>query len=573
MHKFFFMRLALTNVRKNRITTLPHLIATAVMSGVFLLISGLTMTKTLSGLPSGDSARMIFAFGQVVFALFTFCFMAYINGFLIKRRKKEFGLYGVLGLSRGNVARILVWENFLILGFGVLLGVVFALVFGQLVFLILLRIIRVAVPNSRFSLSPWAFVITGGLFLLIFLYTTITNLLHVRTANPVQLLSDEKRGEKDGKLLLPVAIVGLVLLVGAYYFAWTIEAPGVALGVFFPLATLVIIATYLLFKCGSIALLRLLRANKRLYYKPAHFVTISGLFHRMRQNSRALATLCILSTMLVVTVSGTLSLYLGREEMNRGMYPFDVAVWLPKQATEADAIAFDGVIQQLAAKNGIVLSSDESKLVRELAPGEEYRRNNFVFEDSVFFETPTLICFDRGFRFDASGAEADCLAFVQSIRDQYAASFDSERPNRLVSDVFTARQEGYGTFGGLLFLGVFFALLFLAVAVLILYFKQISEGYEDRERFIILQQVGMDDSQVKQTINRQVLWVFFLPLAATAVHMTFASKIMARMLKSFMLYDWGMVLSCIGGSLLIFSLLYLGVYRLTAKTYYRIVRG
>ncbi|HWQ06699.1 MAG TPA: FtsX-like permease family protein [Feifaniaceae bacterium] len=566
----FYFRLALSNVRRSRLTHLPYLIATAVMSGVFLLIAGLMFSKSLTNTPSGSTASMLFRLGLVVYALFTFFFMMYINNFLIKRRKKEFGLYGILGLDKRHIGRVLIWENLFVIGGGILGGIVVALVFGRLLFLVLIKLIH-AVPGSTFSIAPIAYLLMLGLFFVIFVVTNIINLVRIHTASPIALLSSEKRGETDKKGLVPLAILGLIMLGAAYYFAATIEVPGLALGVFFPLAILVIFATYLLFLCGSIVILRLLRFKKSLYYKPDHFVTISGMFHRMRQNSRGLATICILSTMLVVTISGTLSLYLGREEMTKGMYPYDVEVTVPDESTKEQIVAFDGAIQKIAAENNVTLSADKSKLVTELPEGEEYRRNNFVWEESVFVETPTLIFFDGSFLFDASGSDEDCLAFVQAVSDYKDLSVSPD-PIMHVSDFFTAREDGYGMYGGLLFLGAFFAVLFLAVAVLILYFKQVTEGYEDKERFSILQQVGMDDHQVKKTINRQVLWVFFLPLAATALHMAFASKIMAQMLKTFMLYDWGLVLSCIGGSLAVFALLYFGIYWLTARTYYRIVR-
>ncbi len=540
------------------------------MSGVFLLIAGLLFCESLTNVPTGRSATMLFGFGLVVFGLFTFLFMLYINNFLIKRRKKEFGLYGILGLDKRNVGRVLVWENCFVIGGGVLCGAAFALVFGRLLFLLLIRLIHAA-PGSSFAIPPVAYALTLGLFMAIFLVTSVTNLVRMHLASPVALLSSEKRGEKDKKSLVPAAVAGALLLGAAYYFAWTVDVPGIALGVFFPLAILVIIATYLLFICGSIAVLRLLRRRKRFYYRPEHFVTVSGMFHRMRQNARGLATICVLSTMLVVTVSGTLSLYLGREDMMRGMYPFDAVVNLPKNATDEEIVSYDAKLHELADACGVTIGADPDKLIYELPEGEQYERNNLVQEDSVFVEMPTLLCFDGGIRLDVDGSEEDCLAFIQSIRDHYDESF-SERPNLIVSDIFTARQDGYGFYGGLLFLGAFFAALFLAVAVLILYFKQVTEGYEDKERFEILQQVGMDDRQVKRTIDRQVLWVFFLPLAATALHMIFASRIMARMLKTFMLYDWGLVLCCIGGTLAAFALLYFWIYRMTAKTYYRIVK-
>ena len=570
LRKLFYFRLALSNVRRNKLTYVPYLVATAVMSGVFLLISGLLFSDGMANTPNGDTAKMLFAFGLVVFALFTVLFMLYINSFLIKRRKKEFGLYGILGLDKRHVGRVLIWENLFVIGGGVLLGIAIALVFGRLLFLVLMKLIHVA-AGSTFVISFKAFLMMLALFLLVFLVTTITNIIRVHMANPIALLSSEKRGETDKKGIVPLALLGFLLLGGAYFYAWTTEIPGFAMAIFFPLAMVVILSTYLLFLCGSIVVLKLLRMKKSLYYQPDHFVTISGMFHRMRQNARGLATICILSTMLVVTVSGTLSLYLGREEMMRGMYPFDAQIYVPESATEQQIVDYDATLNRLAAQNNVALHADRSKLITELPAGEEFRRNNFVWKESEFVDVPTLICYDGSFRFDISGTEDDCLAFIQAIRDHYSESF-SETPHLIASDIYTSRVQGYGFYGGLLFLGAFFAVLFLAVAVLILYFKQVTEGYEDKERFAILQQVGMDDEQVKRTINSQVLWVFFLPLAATALHMLFASKIMAQMLRAFMLYDWGMVLTCIGGTLLAFTFLYFAIYRVTARTYYRIVR-
>jgi putative ABC transport system permease protein len=570
LRKLFYFRLALSNVRRNKLTYVPYLIATAVMSGVFLLISGLLFSEGMANTPNGGTAKALFAFGLVVFALFTVLFMLYINNFLIKRRKKEFGLYGILGLDKRHVGRVLIWENLFVIGGGILIGIAIALVFGRLLFLVLMKLIHVA-AGSTFVISLRAYLIMLALFFLVFLITTITNIIRVHMANPIALLSSEKRGETDKKGILPLALLGFLLLGGAYYYAWTTVIPGIALGVFFPLAIVVIIATFLLFLCGSIVVLKLLRMKKSLYYQPDHFVTISGMFHRMRQNARGLATICILSTMLVVTVSGTLSLYLGREEMTRGMYPFDAQVYVTKSATQQQIINYDGALNRLAAQNNVTLSADKSKLTTTLPEDEEFYRNNYVWKESEFVDVPTLIFYDGSFRFDVSGTEDNCLAFIQAIRDHYSESF-SDTPKLIASDIFTTRVQGYGFYGGLLFLGAFFAVLFLAVAVLILYFKQVTEGYEDKERFAILQQVGMDDEQVKRTINSQVLWVFFLPLAATALHMLFASKIMAQMLRTFMLYDWGMVLTCIGGTLLAFTLLYFGIYRITAQTYYRIVR-
>ena len=567
--KAFYLKLAWSNIRRNRKIFFPYILTTAIISGVFLLIGGLMFSDGLANLPTGKTATGLFAFGMVVFAIFSFFFMVYINNFIVGRRKKEFGLYGILGLSKRHVGRVLVWENFITLGLGVLSGVVIALVFGRLLFLILLKMIRAA-AGSVFSIAPSAYVITFMLFFAIFIMTSLLNVRQVRLSSPIQLMSSERRGEKDSPLLIPLAIIGLLCLIAAYYYAWSIIHPGVALSLFFLLAILVIIATNILFRSGSIAALKALRANKKLYYKPRNFIAIGGMFQRMRQNAKSLATICVLSTMLIVTVSGTLSLYLGQEDMLSAMYPYDVDIEIDMDKGEQAIRDFDQAVVALAGDYEVTVSADKSKLIYELPADQEFRRNNYVPEDAVWVDATNLIYFDDVLRFDVEGTEENCLKFVDSLIDHYDRTFPGEPLS--YRDVFGARQEGYGMYGGLLFLGVFFGILFLAVTVLIIYFKQISEGYEDKAQFAILQKVGMDDAQVKATINRQVLWVFFIPLGMTILHMVFASKIMARMLQTFMLYDWGLVLMCIGGVCVVFALLYLVVYRLTAHVYYRIVK-
>jgi putative ABC transport system permease protein len=567
--KAFYLKLAWNNIRRNRRTFYPYILTTAIISGVFMLIGGLMFSNGLNNLPAGDTAAAIFGFGLFVFAIFAFFFMVYINNFIVGRRKKEFGLYGILGLERRHVGRVLVWENLITLGIGVLLGAVIALVFGRLLFLILLKMIH-AVAGSVFSIAPVAYIATLALFFAVFVVTSLLNLRQVRLTSPIQLMNSEKRGEKDSKLMIPLTVIGVLCLLAAYYYAWSIIMPGVALGVFFLLAILVIIATNILFTSGSIVTLKALRANKKLYYKPRNFIAIGGMFQRMRQNAKSLATICILSTMLIVTVSGTLSLYLGQEAMLTGMYPYDVTIEVSADKGEQAIRDFDNAIVALGRDYDVTVSADKSKLIYELPEDQEFERNNFMDKNAVWMDMPNLIWFDDLMRFDVDGTEENCLEFVEGLKGLYHSTFGDDTVS--TRDVFSARQNGYGLYGGLLFLGIFFGILFLAVTVLIIYFKQISEGYEDKAQFSILQKVGMDDAQVKATINRQVLWVFFVPLGMTILHMVFASKIMARMLQTFMLYDWGLVLCCIGGVCVVFALLYLIVYRLTARVYYRIVK-
>lgn len=570
MAKLYFLKLAWGNIVRNRRTFFPYIFTTAIISGVFLLISGLIFSDGLTNTPNGEQARSIFGFGIVVFAVFAFFFMVYINNFIVGRRKKEFGLYGILGLERRHVGRVLVIENLITTCAGVLLGAVVALVFGRLLFLALLKLIH-AVPGSSFSIAPLAYVLTGILFFGVFVFTSLLNLRQVHLTSPMELMKSERKGQKDAKLLVPVAVLGVLFLAAAYYFAWTTRLSGAALGMFFPLALLVILATHILFNSGSIAALRALRSNKRLYYKPGNFIAIGGMIKRMRQNASSLATLCILSTMFLVTVSGTLSLYLGQENILRANHPYDATLRFDESIGDDEIRAFEPELLKLAGRHGVSLSADESKLTYERADdGSRLAGLRYVPEGTAELELEKLIFLGRTMIFDVSGAEESCVAFLDDARALYVDAFPDKTLG--ATNIFTARQDGYATYGGLLFLGAFFGILFLSVTVLIIYFKQVSEGYEDKEQFAILQKVGMGDAQVKSTINTQVLWVFFIPLGMTVLHMVFASRIMAVMLETFALYDWGLVLSCIGGACAVFAALYLVVYKLTAHVYYRIVK-
>lgn len=319
----FYRKMAAGNIRRSREVYLPYLLAAAIIGCVYFLVVSMSFSENLAGVPGGENARLMFAMGTVVFTIFAFCFLLSINRFLIKQRKKEFGLYGVLGLSKGHVGRILVWENAMVLLGGLGLGLVFALVFGKLLFLALLKLMR-SLPSLDFAPPPMAYLAVTGLFLAVFVCTCLYNLAQVHLSNPIQLMQSQRQGEKDSRLVVPKAILGLLLLGAAYYFAWTIQNYGMAMGVFFLLVLMVIIATYFLFQAGSIAVLRLLRANKNFYYQPSHFVSVASMFHRMRQNASSLAGICILSTMLTVTLTGTLALYLGQEETLKPLYPYNV---------------------------------------------------------------------------------------------------------------------------------------------------------------------------------------------------------------------------------------------------------
>ena len=558
--KAFYLKLAIANIKRSREIYIPHFIATAIISGVFFLISGLVFSDGLTNLPSGPTSQAVFSAGIFLFAVFAFIFMLYINSFLMKRRKREFGLYGVLGLSKRHIGRLLLWENVLIIGFGVICGIIVALIFGKLLFLLLLKAIHSA-PNSEFSIGLEAYLLTLGLFAVIFVVTSAINLVRVHIANPIQLLYSEKKGDKDSRFVVPRAIIGFILLAVAYYFALTINVPATALGVFFLLAVLVILATNALFVAGSIVILRILRKRKKLYYKPKNFVAISGMFQRMKQNASGLAVICILSTMLIITASSTTALYLGQEEQLRSAYPFDIQIWLYDEAlTEEQLVEID---EQLAAE-----AENYDLAMSASFEGKTGDNIQSIIDEGYTAMDHSIVQWGHIIMFDLDGSSEDYQQFVSQISEilsPYGINFS-------ITDIEDARMEHYALTGGLLFLGVFFGILFLVITVLVIYFKQITEGYEDKERFAILQKVGMSDKQVKETINRQILWVFFLPLVVAICHTVVASKIICVMLQSFELYNSAVVLICIAVTCAIFALIYLIVFKLTAKVYYRIVK-
>lgn len=561
----FYLRLAWSNLRRGSDISLPYLLAVTVVAAVYLLISGLLFSDGLANITSGQTTQAIFAFGLSVFSVFAFCFLLYLNNFLIRRRQREFALYAVLGLTRGQVNLVLLAENLLLLGGGLLLGVFLALAVGPLVFSLLLRLIQVA-AGSVFRLAPLAYLITLGLFVLVFVASAVSNFFRIRVSNPIELLQTSRAGERRSPLLIPMAILGFVLLGIAYYLAWILDDASLALGLFFLLVLLVIIATYLLFIAGSNVVLRLLRASKRLYYRMPGFITISGLLHRLRQNATGLASITILSTMLVVTVSGTLALYLGTESMVAPRYPYDMTIYLYEDP--ALVAEYDSELTRMAAEHQVRIYDDPASLAALLA-GEQ---GEWISDETGIDQRGDRVYIDGGqCYFNLEGRLEDCLAFAEAARQLHAQVFDHQ-PYGYVDDVFSVRLDSYALYGGLLFLGAFFGLLFLAITVLIIYFKQLAEGFEDRERFRLLQQVGMEEKQVREVIRRQLLWVFFLPLAATLLHMLFASRIISVMLQVFHLHDWQLVVSCVAATCLLFALLYLVMYLLTARVYYRIVR-
>lgn len=664
MDKNFFFQMALTNIKRDKRMYLPFGIASTAFVSIYFMVVTIMYSKGIADVPAGRNLQMMFSIGMVIMNVMTVIFMLYINSFLIKRRKKEFGLYGILGLEKRHVGKVILWENFIISMGSVILGILFGIIFGKLIFLIIFYSLKVS-AHSRFILPPKAFAYTVMLFLGIFIVTSIFNLLQVSLANPIDLLKGDRMGEKKARFILAKTFLGTVLLGWAYYSAATVNSALTALVQFMLAVLAVIAATFLLFEAGSLVILTILKNKKKIYYKSNNFIAISGLFHRMKQNAAGLASICILATMVLVTVSTCTALYLGQEDMLKQLNPNDMEIQMRGEVTPGQEKQLNELITKLTDQNKVTITNDYSydsiitslllkdgtflpvkpkdinsgsteiiehmrsikvitlKEYNEICGREEILQKNEILvltghepnkehinsviagrykvkalvpdtrfvagknseEDSTYF----FVVSDKedGFKLldllnadknqtenkrikvlSLEGNKSDLTVCAKDIR------VESLKIKNVIGfqSIYTSREEGYGIYGGLLFLGIFFTVLFLVATVLIIYFKQISEGYDDKERFIILQKVGMDDLEVKRTINKQILIVFFLPLFGALLHVTMARHMIIKLLQAFYLYNTMLTTLCLAVTCLIFILAYILVYGITAKTYYKIVK-
>lgn len=660
LNKGFYVRLACQNLWRNRLLNVPYFIASAVMSCVYFMCMTIIRSQTITNMSYGENMQMCFSVGIGIMSLLIAIFMLYINSFLIKRRKKEFGLYAVLGLEKRHVARVIIWENLFRSLASLALGILSGCALGRLVFLALFSALGELAPGSTFDLPLSAFAITGIVFAVIFVLTTLSNLWHVARADAIELLKGAKKGEKKVRFTVPITVLGLALLAWAYYTSITVTNPLSALMMFFVAVFAVIIATYLLFTGGSVFLLKRLKNNKHFYYKPKNFVAVAGMTHRMKQNAVGLASICILSTMVLVTVCTCVSLYTGQEDILRRSYPYDMVV---QMNDDDDPARIEKLVQTTAAQNGVHVTEslhytyaqrvriDEQALeeatekqdmnammnvmgnsyeIRIISSAEYARVTGETLsiaddqwlsiaqfdvdagklegcaghlKNTVFTRRETITpermsvwiavvndperlpaMFtnpDNNIRMQGSGTnhpyyfdfDADDKTLL-NISHQVDEALKSEHAGAYISQSRAeGRMQGRSLYGGLLFLGAFFTVLFLCNTALIIYFKQLSEGYDDRERFVIMQQVGMDELQVKRTINRQVMIVFFLPLVAALVHLAAAGNMIIKLLQMFALFDVGLTLLCMAVTALLFGIVYWVVYRFTSIAYYKIVKA
>ena len=673
MKRGFYPRLAWSGMRKNSKLYLPYTLACIGMTAMFYILMHLADSPALELLSSSGEVSTILRLGSFVIGVFSLLFLFYTNSFLVRRRYKEFGLYNVLGMNKGNISRVLAWEALINALISLVGGLFLGIALSKLAELGLVNImggdtdldLRISVKALEFTVMFFC-----GIFLLIYL----NSLIKIRRSSASELVKSENFGEKPPRANWLFGLAGIVILAAAYYIAVSIKTPLTALSLFFIAVIMVIVATYLIFIAGSVWICRLLQKNKRYYYKKNHFVSVSSMVYRMKRNGAGLASICILATMVLVMISSTTCLYFGAEDALRDRYPRDISISASYSGldsmTDENISALRGEISAAVGgaetenildyrcaslvgslENGILDLSEASiystamttydyvaevyivpladynaiaETNESLSSGEamiyayrmDYTDKTFAVDELVSFRVkkvldsfpiadgsamasiaPTVFVIVPDFAdtvaklggaVSSSGDEPASLswnyAFDTPVSDEEETAMCERIGERLSERSQTGgylyysreslaanRADFYGMFGGLFFLGIMLSIAFICAAVLIIYYKQISEGYEDRRRFEIMQNVGMTKKEIRSSINSQLLTVFFLPLIFAGLHLGFAFPFIHKLLMLFNLSNLPLLIGTTAISFGVFALLYAVVFRVTSNAYYNIV--
>lgn len=661
MNKLFYPKLALTNIKKNSKTYIPFLLTCVITIALFYDICSLAGNSGLDSMPGAGEMRMMLILGTYVVGFFSIIFLFYTNSFLMKRRKKEFGLFNILGMEKRHVSLIIAFETLFTAVISLSLGFLIGISLDKLLFMAIGKMFDSNITLG-FYISSSAIKTSLILFGLIFLFMYLNSIRQIKLANPIELLHSTEYGEKEPKSKWIMTILGIVCLSIGYYISLTTKNPITAMMLFFAAVILVIIGTYLLFTAGSVTLLKALKKNKKYFYQPNHFISVSGMIYRMKQNAAGLANICILSTMVLVMISTTFSLWIGMEDLTKQRYPREIVVYI--NANEEDIQTIRDVSDQLLKdknfeKENILdyryveftgyqkeqsILTDRKNIYSNMTDAictvmvtdlDDYNRSmntNYTLDENEIllygnrkkYEYDQFEVFDYKFKvkeqvdeFMGNGNSAanvasgyfivvkdetivnDIYRLQKEVYGDYASNlynyygFDIDASDTVIKEYYHSLVrnlgdvglEGYDVecktisyagfialYGGFLFIGIFLSILFIMATILIIYYKQITEGYEDKERFEIMQKVGMDHKLVKKSINSQVLTVFFLPLVTAVIHLAFAFPIVSKLLSMLMLSDIELFIYCTLGCIGVFTLVYILIYSITAKSYYSIVK-
>ena len=652
MFKLIFS-MATSNLKKNHSLYLPYALTTIMVTMILYITHALSAMPELSTLRGGGAIAQTLGFGVIVVQLVALLTILYANAFVTKNRLKEYGLYSILGLDRKNIQLLSFIELLLFSVVSVGLGILLGIVFHRFSFAVLLKLIRIPIGiEYSMQLGSVGFVLISMAF--IFGVVFFLNATKMYMSRPLEMLSEKKKGETKGRFILLRALIGAGLLGGAYYMSQTIEAPVAALYSFFVAVLLVILATYILFDAGSIVLLSLLQKNKKLFYQPTNFISISNLKFRMRKNAAGLASICILSTMVLVTLATTVALQTGTADLLKKSYPTDYSATafvedsstipqLSEQISKIKAQSKGTVTNEMnylsvlrAAKSmeggvnieggypgdspaafitflsaedynrifgtnykpsdneavlGLVKGDDKNVSairvngqltlqVKEMMATSDFKEKlpqlPYV-ADNVYVaivKDPTKMIdgkLGRGFYYALWNTSTDTSEKTEEF-EGYANVLEASNDDSItVGSREDAAKDIYGFMGSLLFVGALLSVAFFIGAVLVIYYKQISEGYEDRDRFVILQKLGIDQKTIKKSINRQVLIVFFLPLVTAFIHTAFAFKMYRKIIQLFGV-DGNVTLNATIVIGAIFVVVYLIVYQITSRSYYKIIK-
>ena len=657
----FYSKFALNNLVKNKRFILPYIFSAIFTIASFYILTSLSLGSNLDKLPQGISAtKQVLGFGVIVIAIFSAIFLFYTYSFLIKRRVREFGLYSVLGMTKKQIARILILETIFIAVITLVFGLAFGLLFDKLMLLVLLKLFTAGV-SFGFVITPIAVFLTillfGGIFFLLLIYTVIK----ISRLKIVALLKEENNGEREPKARFILAILGLGLTGYGYYLAQTIQNPIKAITMFFIAVLAVIFGTYLIFMAVSITVLKLMKNNKTFYYKPKNFISVSGLLYRMKRNAVGLANICILSTMVLVTMGTTSALYAGSEDAYNTRFPRDIII-NGYRSTEGKLAEIEKNVKKATQDAGVetkdLVSYNMLNVVGRLNGTEinyeseftgsfdkiksivvlELKDYNKVSKEQKTLNTgETLLFIDKKGKYEANeitvqgvnlkikekltdfpGALGTAAANIMdtyyvvvkdnadvkkiesalkkklNISDGEGEIFnyvgfnisDKSKEAKVIENFKQLEKEGNiniegkaeneinfkGFYASFLFIGMFISMIFVVSQVVIMYYKQISEGYEDKGKFGIMRKVGLTDRQIKQSIRSQVLMIFFAPLAIATLHTIVAYPFIEKILKLFLATDNNVFLIALAVTIAVFGVFYLIVYLITSRIYYRIIK-